>query len=365
MWRDRRDMLFGAYQEDLVRQAIREDCSGFVLYLTEQALFGGSGFIPDIEMRAMANRRERDPAFLNGAVFRGWDIDKATSAAHEKTGISLGSTLGQPLVGADLGPSDLRETANAILIGYLSSQRSVGPAEILLDTRNHLSWQQPGLLHVGWHKPLAHDIDDCAPDCWEQHLQPALHDLRCALLATGSDRDLVVRGTPHLSAALALGFEFRRPTGWNIEMHDAYGGTWTTGYTGPDDAGWRFDPRPGAAGASDTLVVAVHARHDIGDALRAHRASFRPARATLHVRPPADAAAESIDPAAASSLAAAIAEQVRMAQRDYGTRETHLYLAGPWPMATLLGWHLASSGPVTSFEATADRHDYRPACRLI
>jgi hypothetical protein len=34
-------------------------------------------------------------------------------------------------------------------------------------------------------------------------------------------------------------------------------------------------------------------------------------------------------------------------------------------MAALLGWHLASSGATTSFEATADRRTYIAACDLV
>ena len=38
VWRDRRDMRWGGYNEELVRRAIRDGTSGFALYLTEKAL---------------------------------------------------------------------------------------------------------------------------------------------------------------------------------------------------------------------------------------------------------------------------------------------------------------------------------------
>lgn len=54
-------MRFGTHQEDRVRAAIRDDCSGFVLYLTEAALTGALGFITQVELPAMVDRG-LDPA---------------------------------------------------------------------------------------------------------------------------------------------------------------------------------------------------------------------------------------------------------------------------------------------------------------
>ena len=55
VWRDRRAMRWGGYNEDLVRQVIRNIASGFALYLTKEAL--ESNFISDVELRAMDARR--------------------------------------------------------------------------------------------------------------------------------------------------------------------------------------------------------------------------------------------------------------------------------------------------------------------
>lgn len=364
VWRDRRDMRFGTYQEDHVRTAIKENCSGFVLYLTEAALTGTSEFITGIELPAMADRRSARAAFLSGAVFRGYGFTEGQDAVHKATGIPVGSTLGSRVSTLTEIRPQLLEAANAILTGYLAAQHADGPTEIVFDTRNDIRWTREGLLHLGWFPPLAHEVADVDPDSWLNELQPALDDVRRALIATTDDRRLILTGTPHLSAALAFGYEFRRPAGWSLEMHDTYGGTWVSTNDAPDLSGWRSAVEPGPSGSDDVLVVAIHARHDISAAVRANRAQEGTARATLHVRPPAEAPAESINPAEASSLAAAITDAIRAAHREYGTRQTHLYLAGPWPMAVLLGWHLASTGPLVSFEATADRQGYRPACRL-
>src|SRR5256885_10974345 len=68
IWRDRRAMGFGDYQEHEARRAIRDDCSGFALYLTLAALDGGaSRFITGVELPAMADRRDHDSDFFTGA----------------------------------------------------------------------------------------------------------------------------------------------------------------------------------------------------------------------------------------------------------------------------------------------------------
>lgn len=364
VWRDRREMRFGTYQEDRVRAAIREDCSGFVLYLTESALTGASGFITDIELPTMVERRNGEPGFVSGAVFRDYGFDKGQDAVHELTGISLGGALGHPVTDADI-TGGLRTAANAILSSYLDSQIPDGPVELHFDTRNDIRWTQPKLLQLNWHSPLQHDLDALEPAVWADELLPALHDVRRAVTASTNARELVLSGTLHLSAALAFGFEFRRPTGWAIRMEDSYGGEWSTGLSVPGLQGWVAKSEPGPAGSGDVLAVAIHARHDIADAVRRHRSEIGVARATLHVRPPVGSPAESIDPKSASSLAAAIADEIRSAKREYGATRTHLYFAGPWPMAVLLGWHLASSGAIRSFEATADRQTYVAACDIV
>jgi len=364
VWRDRRDMRFGTYQEDRVRAAIREDCSGFVLYLTESALTGASGFITNIELPAMVDRRNGQSGFVNGAVFRGYEVGDGQRVVHDRTGISVGGALGSRVTDDDIARG-LREAANAILAGYLDGQIGDGPVPIHFDTRNDIRWSYPGLLHLGWHPPLRHDLAALDPAVWSDALIPALNDLRCALLAATNTRELLLSGTPHLSAALAFGFEFRRPTGWALRMHDSYGGEWSTDFQAPDLQGWMATPEPGPAGSGDVLAVAVHARHDIAAAVRRHRSEIGVARATLHLRPPAGSPEESIDAASASALAAAIAGAIRNAKREYGTARTHLYFAGPWPMAALLGWHLASSGAIASYEATVDRQSYLAACDLV
>ncbi len=362
VWRDRRAMGFGQYQEDEARRALREQCSGFALYLTESAL--GSQFICGIELPAMDDRRAHDANFFSGAVFRDWGFTDGQQRAHECSGVTVGAALGRRVDPSRALRPQLTDAANQILEAYLRGQRPAGPAEIVIDTRADIPWRITGLLHLAWNPPLQHCLDSYDDGCWANDLLPALRDTRVALEATGGERYLRVAGRAHLSAALALGYEFRRPTQWSIEILDQARHAWTTEAVPSDLQGWQADVRPGPPAAGGTLVCMVGASQDISRYVRDHRSAFPSPRATLTISPSGATNGQTVAPATANTLAAAIAEAIRAARSEYGTTETHLYLACPWPLATLIGWHLASSGPIVSFEATEDRTSYIRACRL-
>src|SRR5689334_12023028 len=67
VWRDRREMRLGTYNETRVRDAIASECSGFLLYATAEAL--ESAFITRVELPAMDCRRGAAPnGFFAAAV---------------------------------------------------------------------------------------------------------------------------------------------------------------------------------------------------------------------------------------------------------------------------------------------------------
>src|SRR5579884_3965819 len=131
VWRDRRAMGFGHYQENEARRALREHCSGFALYLTESAL--ASQFICGIELPAVDDRRTRDASFFSGAIFRDWGFTEGQQQAHERCGIALGAALGHRVDPAQALRPQLAAAANAILLAYLRGQRNDGAAEITID----------------------------------------------------------------------------------------------------------------------------------------------------------------------------------------------------------------------------------------
>lgn len=364
IWRDRRAMKFGTYNQERARDGIEQICSGFALYYTDAVL--ESDFILKVELPAMDARRRRGapPPFFAGAVLRrapGFE-SAAAELVRAAGGINLGTALGAHVSGEDL-EADLRRAANAILDAYLQSEVESEPA-IWIETRGEVPNSEETPLHLCWCPPLDHDIARHPEEVWERELLPALADLRGALERADAPRRLRVRGRPHLSAAFALGWEFRQPSGWSLELEHEFVPA-STALAEPVDHGWRLTVEPGPLDGEQRLLVCLHATQDVAEAMREHRRALPPARATLHVYPPSgEPARDAVDSAQANSLAAAIAAEINRARREHQTSATHLYLACPWPLAALLGWHLSSSGRLVMHEADVARSSYRASCEI-
>jgi hypothetical protein len=365
VFRDRREGRWGERLEPRFLDEILAHCCGYALYATEDAVT--SDAITKVELPAMHRQRIADRKFFTGAVFRGFGASAGGDAIHTAAGVDLSRTLGTPIDSKLPLEPQLAATSTQILRSYLTSQWRDGPAIARVETRDDIPNAEGALLHLNWSPPLDHDVDVYDEACWDGQLLPALRDLRAELewaLAAESGREQVlhVAGAAHLSAALALGFEFRDATHWNLVL-DSRGASWTTAREEPDPCGWEIIVDAGRPTASD-LVVCVHVAQDVSDAVREHRRFAGLARAEMHVRRAAGDGRTSLAPAQGNRLAAAIADAIRRTSKTHGTRETHLFLSCPWPFAALLGWHLASSGVIVAYEATADRAAYRPSCRL-
>lgn len=384
VWRDRRDMKRSGYMPDVVRQAIIDDCSGFELVGTSNSL-PPRGFIGDVELPAMDERARADQTFFTGATFLGIPIAEATAALRHTDGARLSSTLGHVITRGS-SRAGLAESAGGLLVRYAESLAR-GSLTLHMDTWDEVSWRDPAELQLTWQpsgrpserllglstkERLRNRIRDVfgrsspAPDDpWGDELLPALRELRQALGKAQKQESLVVRGKMFLSVALALGFEFRQATGWTLDLDHPHVPC-STGAVTPDLAGWSTSLESRSTARDGTVAVLVHATHEITDAVRRHRREpDLETRAELHIKPPGGPSRQSVEPVAANALAAAIADAVRGARTQCRARETHLYIAGPWSLVALVGWHLGSAGPVTSFEATPDRSSYVEACRLV
>jgi hypothetical protein len=364
-FRDRRELGWGRGLESQLREVIDERSSGFVLYATPKVL--ESKTILEVELPVMDERRRRDPTFFAGAVFRGLDIRAGTKELHALSGVDVGSALGSIANGTHALAAKLGKAAGQILREYLAVRWAEGPATARIETRGGVPNDEPALLHLAWSPPLEHNAAAVKPACWKGELLPALVDLRRELEWRAGreslcERRLQLQGNAHQSAALALGHEFREATGWQLEI-ESKGATWTTLRVAPDATGYTIAATPHDLGA-DELIVCVSIAQDVCPLVRAHRKSLGPGRAELRISPAAGASRVALEPTQAKALAAAVADEIRSAARTYQTRETHLFIAGPWPFAALLGWHLGSSGVIVAHEATADHAGYVSSCRL-
>ncbi len=362
VWRDRRGMRWGAYSEQVVLDAIEQLCSGFVLLLTDAVM--ESDFILNIELPAMNRRRSADAGFFAGVVLaRDLDIPEAAVQLREACGVELSSALGSRLNdgGSDAG---LREAAGSVLRSYLRSVWQDGTTpDARLETRSAVPEDDPALLHLSWSPPLGADVHEVGEHVWDEQLLPALADLRDALEATGTARTLVLSGRPHLSAALAFGYEFRAPTGWTLSLAQDGLSVQTTRVS-PDPGDWTLVRHPIPSAEDHRLVLCLHATKDVARAMQEHCRSLPPARLEVHVRPPGQPGHASVQADELNALCAAIETHIADARTRHGVEETHLYIACPWAMAATLGWHLSSVGRIVSHEADVQRLSYRAACTL-
>ncbi len=99
--------------------------------------------------------------------------------------------------------------------------------------------------------------------------------------------------------------------------------------------------------------------------MEAHSRELPATGVILHVYPPSGKPRRtSVGAAEANDLAAEIVGAINECRSTYGTKQTHLYLACPWPLASLLGWHLSSSGRLVMHGPDVDHDSYRSSCEL-
>lgn len=356
VWRDRRDMRFGHTNETLVKRAIAERCSGFILLYTDKVL--ESRFILDIELPAMDVRRRKDPKFFTGAInCRSASWEEANSGLREVSGYSLGENLGgrRP---EDPPDGWMREVVNQISISYLRSQDS--EASLNLQTRDPAASTED-LLLATWSPPLTDDPEETSDSAWGE-LAIAAGDIRSNLEAAQGQGILSISGRIHLSAALLLGWAFRQSTQWKVDLKHEYVPA-ISDLAWSEPTSWELSTRPGALSPGEDLEVRINVTHDVATAVRATEMSA--SRAEIEVSPKAGQPGRThLATDEANDLAAAIAQQIQQARTEYGTTRTHLFAACPWPLITLIGWHLSSSGEVVMYEASLSRDSYVPSLTL-
>ena len=351
VWRDVRDLFAGGQNETEARSALSEDCSGCVLYFTEEVL--DSWFITSVELDEVRRRLERDPDFFIAAIFDGV-AGEQSEALGQLTGVDPHDYQGLILPAGEDREACLREFSADLLRRYLTTLPA-GELSVRADSWNEIAWSAPEPLQLNWSgvdAGLGH-----LPSDWRL-LKGALAHLRAAL--TGhQERRLQIAGNLHLSAAFLLGWEFRETTGWTIAAEHPRAAL-TTAVAPADPQDFSLVSRP-TQNDSEELVVCVCASADCTRSVLRHRSAEHPARAQLTVFPPdARPGRQSLDRVDLMGLAAAILAAVRGLREDLGIGTTHLFLACPWTLALALGWSMASCGALIVHEAHADKSGYHP-----
>lgn len=354
VWRDIRELGAGALNEQVAASAVRELCSGCVIYFTEGVL--DSWFIKSVELSAVRSRIERDSSFFITAIFDGPGTEESEILRRE-IGINLANYQGLFVNREDDVEAQIRSFSTQILRRYLLSI-PLDPVVATLDTWNQIPIDDPAALHLNWANEGENAGAGPLPIDWRL-LKDAARDLQKTLNNFADIRALHLEGNAHLSAAFLLGYSFREPTGWTIETRHTRAPAKIASVLA-NTQGWRLVQLP-AQNDSGELIVKLCATAECGNAVQNHRSGDGEARAELNVFPPdGKPSRTSLDGIEIDALAAAVVVAIREVRERHGIAQTELYLACPWTLGMALGWNFASCGPVSIYEATAKKDTYHP-----
>ena len=201
------------------------------------------------------------------------------------------------------------------------------------------------------------------PATWDKLLLPALRDLR-SILGSAKVEQFTLNARARLSAGVALGFAFRATTETSFQIRQ--GPVW-----------WHTAPHDHSAQILEVAVTTVDSTHaqlsielnitqdrgtvsrDAGHYLQTHGTQVG-TRIGLELP-------DGISKQLSEAQAQAIASQVRTVIQRYRRpgEVTHLFVAVPFGLAVMIGWHLNTLTPVQCYELPQGASSYEPACRLV
>jgi TIR domain len=235
VWREIDTLPAGRLCENESRQAISSECWGLAAYLTPESMT--SDFVMSVELPAAIIRKQSNPGFPIIPLFRSITLDETRKASLAKLGVDLTAYNGH-IIGSDVADAaDLqnhfRISANKALRAYLS--QAFNPAQPGHDHKPRLdlhTWPSrrndpPPDLDLDWSRFFSNESLP-SYDVWQSLLLFALNDVKDALAEITGPRTLCARAMARLSAGLALGFIFRQPSRFNIEIEQD-GEIWSKG----------------------------------------------------------------------------------------------------------------------------------------
>jgi hypothetical protein len=371
VWYDAADLPRGRVTRVELTRAAR-DAAGFAFYLTENA--ARSDWVREEERARALENQALDQSFGVFPVFR-QDLARLTelmqAEAQDRRNLAAydlrhfhGFVIDERATGAELA-EELRRAATEVLrslLGSLADRSDDGAAlRVGAATREGPKTREHPLdLLVDWTQdfPDVHGNGTYpSPEAAEQLLR-ALEDLRGSILHEWPGQTIRIVPHCHLSMALALGFLFRRNSGFALQVVNPYDGeTWR----GPEHplAGtsgfWSISEDPQLAGRGDEgLALIVGVSRPIGERTRA--AVVQQGLSThkaLLAEPASGASLESMSSLAGDDghrVARALVDRLSE-ERARGVRgPLHLVYAGPAHFAVLLGQQLSNLGGIHVYE---------------
>ncbi len=387
LWRDRDNLTKGRVTESVIKKAARE-AAGFTFYLTRNAAH--SEWVRERERAYALENAKRDESFGILPVFRG-DKDKVTqmmidlgqskSRARRASPYDLrrfnGYLIDPKAVRRGQLDQALREASEAVLCSLLATlaerqRRSPGARlRIGAATRSGpaLSPHELDLLIDWTYDYPAHKSFPTAGTA-EATLNPALESLWNAIRSAWGQPSLQIIPHCHLTMALALGFRFRRNSGYDLEVVDPHSGDLWSGPArplDPDPTLWD-NHKTRALGSGKGLVVVVGISRafdeDVGHYLQSASLDIGKMLVFEPKQGPSLTSMVGVAPLTPHRMVMAVVERISNEQSAGLRGPVHLFTRVPAPFAILLGQQLSNVGLVQAYEWSDSQLSYTPSFRF-
>lgn len=370
-WRDRSNLDIGLPMEERIKRAILDpkEVQGYILIATPESW--RSKPVQEWEIHSALQRHADDPSFPLIVMFQDITIDQIKFESKKRHGIDLTDSLGASLPASyldeDLVPH-FNELAGKIVARMVADHKRFnritengvelhihGKQRTLFDGAPHFEIDLSGSLFKDGRMPNEYE--------WRNFIMRGLHDLKNALAEQlGTKIRIHVHAKASLSLGFALGYTFRESSGFNLDI-DQLGESWSTvgdlgGVENLSDRIFRSD-------GSD-IIFELPITHKTQDAvvryMGAQGIDFR-ARRVLGFREPARNSV--MTDAHARTIAQRTMETIRGTVSEYGgNRVLHLFYAGPFALAAMIGHQLNACGRIQLYDMTQDLI-YTPTVTLI
>ncbi|CAM2070117.1 SAVED domain-containing protein [Sulfidibacter corallicola] len=383
LWRDRDNLLRGRVTAHEIGKAC-EEAAGFVFYLSQEA--ARSEWVRDRELEDALSAARRNPSLGIVPVFRD-DLETIRTVLDEP-GTNMGLEVSNR-AGAVIDPrkmkdgrmlAELDRAADDVFASFLHTLKETNPSGGVLRlgaaTRGGPALRGHALdLILDWTVDFG-DTQNQPPNptqC-DRFLKPALRTLCKGINKYWAGHRIRIVPHCHLSMALALGFQFGRNSGYELEVVDPYTKEVWVGprkrQRGLPEA-WDCRQFESQENENGDVVVAVCVSRAI-DTVRTgienwinHNGIevsvsryYEPTGGTSHN---ALTGRHRDEP---HRMAVAIVDELDETRKRYPNSKIHFFLVGPPGFAILIGQQLPNVGAVHTYEWVTETNDYRPCFEL-
>lgn len=371
-WRDLKDSSKGSPLETQIEAALKDDCSAFLMYLTPRA--GKSDYINKIEVK-LARELWIAKQLTIIPVFRCVLPAAATKSVQEHLGFDIspfdGIVLPDPLTcwkratawvngDRDAARNQLKphfsELARRMLETHLKASVTGPNLTLRLHTYEYAAGAVASDIELDWSPVFKTPAAD-----WNDSIAPVIADVRRAMTAACSARQLTIEGGGHLSAAAMLGHTFSSASGFHLTVMQN-GTPWAARTPSAQALPLSKQEEPGSPSRSDvTLEISIS--NDIGGGvdgfMRGQPGRFRKRIRLSLVGGPNRLGVRDNDHA--NAIVGQIFQEIRAIRQDPNLGTIHIFISAPFGLAVLTGHALNACGPVQFYEFEKTKNAYVPS----